>query len=333
MRRLRKQVRLGLIGSVAVVTGLVGVVTFAATAGAKPHPTTTTTTSSTTTSTSSTTTTTASTTTTTLVPCNAQPSTATGGAATMTVTPGTCLNGGTVVTITGSGFDPSSLGIVLQCSSDATQPTVSLDILGSTEVVPVSCSGLALSRAVATTSTGGIPTSPKATTFTVVSGTVGPPCGATGDLVIPCPADSSNGGTGNATTDAANYPCPPSPAEVAAGVGPCIIVFADKGGAKVQVPITYVPPAQLTTGGGGSTSTAPATSSSTTGGTSSTTATTTAPTTAATSSSLAFTGTGTGLYVIGAAGLIMVVLGGALLGFSGAPGSLVMALRRRRRSS
>ncbi len=62
-------------------------------------------------------------------------------------------------------------------------------------------------------------------------------------------------------------------------------------------------------------------------------AATAAPTTAASSGSLAFTGPGTGLYIIGAAGLIMLVLGATILGLSGAPGSLVLALRRRRRNS
>jgi hypothetical protein len=101
----------------------------------------------------------------------------------------------------------------------------------------------------------------------------------------------------------------------------------------VTVPITYVPPAQLATGGGTTTTTAPATAASTSGGsTAGATAAAAAPKTAASSGSLAFTGPGTGLYIIGAAGLIMVLLGAAILGLSGAPGSLALSLRRRRRS-
>jgi hypothetical protein len=252
----------------------------------------------------------------------------------MTVTPGTCLNGGTVVTITGSGFDASSLGIVLQCNSDASQPTVTFSVLGTPETLPISCSALALSRAVQTRPDGTIPTvadGGKATTFTVVAGTTGAPCGATGDLQPVCPADSTGGNTVN---DAANYPCPPTAAEVAAGVGPCVITFADQGGARVSVPITYVPPAQLATGGGTTTTTAPATAASTTpAATAGATPAAAAPKTAASSGSLAFTGPGTGLYIIGAAGFIMVLLGAAILGLSGAPGSLALALRRRRQSS
>ena len=58
---------------------------------------------------------------------------------------------------------------------------------------------------------------------------------------------------------------------------------------------------------------------------------TAAPKTAA--SSLAFTGPGTGLYIVGAAGLLMVLLGAAILGLSGAPSSLMLAMRRRRRNN
>ena len=116
----------------------------------------------------------------------------------------------------------------------------------------------------------------------------------------------------------------------------CTVAFGDEAGKDVAVPISYVQDA--TTGGGGgstTTTTAPATSSSTTGtsGTtgSTTTATTAAPTTAA--SSLAFTGPGTGLYIVGIAGLVMVLLGIAVLGLSGAPASLMLAVRRRRRDT
>jgi hypothetical protein len=167
--------------------------------------------------------------------CPGQPSTATNGPATMTVTPGTCLDGGSVVTLTGSGFDASSIGIVQQCNSDPSQPTVTLSVLGTPETLPISCSALALSRAVSTTPTGTLPVSPNPTTFVVVAGTVGPPCGAEGDLVTTCPVDSTGG---NTIADAANYPCPPTPAEAAAGVT-CTLSYGDQKGASVTVPIFY----------------------------------------------------------------------------------------------
>jgi hypothetical protein len=277
---------------------------------------------------STTTTTTAPTTTTTTVPCNAVPATATAGAATMTVTPGTCLNGGTVVGITGSGFDPSADGLVLQCSNAAGQPQVALNVAGHAETLDVSCTPLLIAHLIVTTATGDIPAGK---TYTVIDGTTGPPCGA-GSLVATCPADT--GGTGNTTADAANYPCPPTPAQLAAGAQ-CTISFGDSGpaGAAVTVPISFTPAAVPGGGGTTTTTTAPATASSTTGTTTpaSAAAAAAAAKTAA-SSTLAFTGPGTGLYIVGAAGLIMVLLGAAILGLSGAPGSLALALRRRRRS-
>jgi hypothetical protein len=321
---MRKEVRVGLIGSMAMVAGLAGVLTFATAAGAKPHPTTTTTTTTSTT----TTTTTVPPTTTTTVPCNAVPATATAGAATMTVTPGTCLNGGSVVGITGSGFDPSADGLVLQCSNAAGQPQVPLVVAGHSETLDVSCTPLLIAHLIITTSTGAIPAGK---TFTVIDGTTGPPCGA-GSLAPTCPPDT--GGTGSATADAANYPCPPTPAQLAAGAQ-CTLSFGDSGpaSAAVTVPISFTPAAVAGGGGTTTTTTAPATAASTSGSTPAAAAAAAAPTTAAASGSLAFTGPGTGLYIVGAAGLIMVLLGAAILGLSGAPGSLVLAMRRRRRSS
>jgi hypothetical protein len=321
MRRFKREVRFGLIGSVAVVTGLVGVMTFATAAGAKK----TTTTTTTTTTVPPTTTTTPST-----VPCTPAPATATAGSATMTVTPGTCLNGGSVVAVSGSGFDPSSTGIVLQCNGApaSDQPVVALTIIGNSETLPVSCTPLVFTHAVTTTATGDIPAG---TSYTVIGGkTPGPPCGP-GSLAPSCPPDTGGTATGNAVADAANYPCPPTPAQIAAGIT-CNISFGDEGGAAVTVPITYVQ--DVVPGGDTTTTTAPATAASTAGSTAAgATPAAAAPKTAASSGSLAFTGPGTGLYIIGAAGFIMVLLGAAILGLSGAPSSLALALRRRRRSS
>jgi hypothetical protein len=305
----------------AVVAGLAGVLTFATAASAKK------TTTTTTTSTTTTSTTIAPTTTTTppTVPCTPASTSSTGGPPSLTADPGTCLTGGTKIAITGSGYDAGSLGIVLQCSNDASQPTVSLDIIGNTEVVPVSCTGIALGNAITTSGTGGFSSS-----WDAIDGVTGPPCGKTGDLVATCPSDSSGG---NSTTDAAAYPCPPTPAQLAAGVS-CTIAFGDEKGKTATTPISFALTATPSTGGGGippstTATTTPTSAASTTAAA----AAAAAPKTAATSGSLAFTGPGTGLYIIGSAGLLMVLLGAAILGLSGAPGSLVLALRRRRRSS
>jgi hypothetical protein len=300
----------------AVVAGLAGVLTFATAASAK-KTTTTTTTSSTTTSTTA-----AGGTTTTTVPCNPAP-TSSGGSPSLTANPGTCLNGGTPIAVTGSGYDPNSIGILLQCNNDPSQPSVALPAPVS-QTVPVSCTGIAIANAIPT-KTGSF-----SATWNTIAGTTGPPCGKAGDLAATCPADTSGG---DAATDAAAYPCPPTPAQLAAGVS-CTLAFGDEAGKTATVPISFVPaPTPTPPGGGGAVTTTTAagaaTAASTSGG--STTATTAAPKTAA--SSLAFTGPGTGLYIVGAAGFLMVLLGAAVLGLSGAPSSLMLALRRRRRNN
>ena len=109
-----------------------GETTTTTTAGGGTTTTTTAATTTTTTAATTTTTTAAGATTTTTVPCNAQPTTV-AGPPSMTVTPGTCLNGGTVVTVTGSGFDPGASGTILQCNSDTGQPTVALPAPGQRE--------------------------------------------------------------------------------------------------------------------------------------------------------------------------------------------------------
>ena len=226
--------------------------------------------------------------------------------------------------MTGSGYDPNSIGILLQCNNDPSQPSVALPAPVS-QTVPVSCTGIAIANAIPT-KTGSF-----SATWDTIAGTTGPPCGKTGDLAATCPTDT---GGGNAATDAASYPCPPTTAQLAAGYS-CTLAFGDEGGKTATVPISFVPaptPTPPGTGGAATTTTVAgaATAASTSGGT---TATTAAPTTAASSGSLAFTGPGTGLYIIGAAGLFMTLLGIAFLGLSGAPSSLVLAMRRRRRSS
>jgi hypothetical protein len=161
--------------------------------------------------------------------CADPQSVTTAGSPSLTATFGTCLTGGTVVTLAGSGFDDSSLGRVLECNDDPTQPTVFLGGLLN-QTVPVSCSGISLSQVVSTSTTGTL-----STTFTVISPTPGPPCGEAGDLVTTCPTDSAGG---NAFTDAAAYPCPPTAAQLADGDS-CTLSFADEGGKVQSVGISF----------------------------------------------------------------------------------------------
>jgi hypothetical protein len=144
------------------------------------------------------------------------------GTAVASVFPGSCLQGGTIVQVTASGLNPDDFGALLECNLTPNQPKVYT--LGSE--VPVGC----------TPPENGVFTSTSAGTlaqdFTIGTGTIGPP--ATG-------TDSSGG---SATADAANYPCPPTSAQVAAG-NACGVVLGDEAteqgdaGDQVVVPITF----------------------------------------------------------------------------------------------
>ena len=148
---------------------------------------------------------------------------------TVQVTPNSGLSDGSSVAVSGSGFTASSAGGVIECNNTAGQPTI--QVLGN--AVPVSCTNPLL--ALTTTDGSGALTA----TFTVHTGTVGPP--ATG-------ADS---GGGDAATDAASYPCPPTAAQQGAGAS-CVLAFGDQAGDQATTPITF-------SGGGTTTTTTPAT--------------------------------------------------------------------------
>jgi hypothetical protein len=181
------------------------------------------------TTTTTTTTTSSTTTTTTILGCDPAPQTATGvntskgTTPTMTVNPGTCLSGGSVVSLTGIGFQ-QTIGAALECNSDPQQPTVALE--GNT--TPVGCTNPLANPP-------GIVSIPKTgvlgpVSFTVSEGTVGPPCAPSCQ-----PTDSAGG---DPTTDAAAYPCPPTPAQTAVG-DICVIIFGDLAGDSVAVPISF----------------------------------------------------------------------------------------------
>jgi hypothetical protein len=181
----------------------------------KPPPTTTTTVTTTTT-----------TTTTTPGECIAEPATATAaagdGSGAVTVAPATCLLNGTEATVSATGLYPKSgsnyLGTVLECNSDPAQPTINL--LGA--ALPVSCT-----EALADTWT---PNAEGTFTgvFDIVEGVTGPPASGT----------DSAGNPGS--VDAADYPCPPTPAQESLG-DTCLVVLSDSGGDQVKVPISFNP--------------------------------------------------------------------------------------------
>ena len=139
-------------------------------------------------------------------------------AGSLEVTPNSSLTNGSIVTVAGSGFVADTIGSVVECSNVADQPTI--NAFGST--LPVSCTS-PVNKILETSDTGAF-----SVPFTVAEGTVGPPASGT---------DSSGG---NAAADAADYPCPPTAAQVAAGDS-CVIIFADEAGEQVSERIGFSP--------------------------------------------------------------------------------------------
>ncbi|MDA8185812.1 MAG: hypothetical protein M0035_15535 [Actinomycetota bacterium] len=265
-----------------------------------PSSTTTSTTSPSSTTTSSTSSTTSpSSTTTTTAPTSCTPSvgSVTTNGATLSVDPATCLSANMVLAVSGSGFHDNSTGGILECNAAPGEPTIS--VFGNN--VPVGCTNPSKDL-VTTGSTGTV-----SGDFTVVTGTIGPPGTGT---------DSSGG---SASADAASYPCPPTAAQLAAGVT-CVIVYGDLNGDKVIVPISFASVSTTPTGVT-TTTTSPATSTTASSSTLiSTSASSSTPTTSRPSSlspasapspggALAFTGIGPGLWWLALLGLALVELG------------------------
>ena len=164
-------------------------------------------------------------------------------APTLTVTPSTDLSSGESVSLTGAGFQPNSLGAVLECNTAAGEPTVALGSPVSGPV-PVGCTAPNYNQVTGTSSAGTI-----SATYTVTTGTEGPPCGAPNDVITVCPGTDSAGQ--DPTSDAANYPCPPTTAQQAAGAT-CVVLYGDENGDRASVPILFPnegppPPTSTTT--------------------------------------------------------------------------------------
>jgi hypothetical protein len=231
----------------------------------------------------------------------------------MTVSPDTGLSNGQSVTISGTGYTNSSIGNVLECNSDAKQPTVAVGApVNST--ISVSCTAASYSHLVTTSATGGL-----SGTFPVVQGTVGPPCGPAPAVAV-CPATDSGGGS--PTADAALYPCPPTPAQQAIG-DVCQLTYGDSAGdGSVPVNILFgaeTAPSSTTTAPPTTaapvtaTTKAPTTTVAPVTGASSGTTTPAAPVAAPTTGTLASTGPGRPVGVVAVIGGVLLILGMLLL--------------------
>jgi len=193
------------------------------------------------------------------------------------------LAGGDVISVSGSGFAANQLATILECSSDPSQPVV----LYLGVYAPISCSKIVI---VATSTTGTFGPS----NFTVVAGVTGPPA----TPYAPTCTESSTASptttstipncttSGNETTDAAAYPCPPTAAQQAAG-DTCVIAIGDISGQRAAGTILFgsetLPSASTTT----TTTTAAPTTTTTAAPTTTTTA---APTTTTTAAPISLTG-------------------------------------------
>jgi hypothetical protein len=137
----------------------------------------------------------------------------------------TGLVGGDVVQASGTGFKPGALASVEECNSDPAQPVVFY--LGND--IPVSCTALAITTIPSSGKNKGKLSAPK----TIVQGTTGPPVtGVTPTCTQTEPSTSVITGcttSGDASTDAANYPCPPTTAQQMAG-DTCVLAIGDQAG-------------------------------------------------------------------------------------------------------
>ena len=189
-------------------------------------------------------------------------STAASASPALAVAPSSGLTNGQSVVVSGSGFAANSTGAVIECNNASLQPTVT--VLGN--AVPVSCTNPL--SGIKTTSSGGDLGS---SSFTVATGVVGPPG-----------AGTDTGGN-SAATDAANFPCPPTAAQITAGDS-CVIAFGDQAGDQVTFPISFSTSSITTTSTTGTSSTTTTTGSTTTTTAAPATTTTTTTTTASATS-------------------------------------------------
>ena len=235
--------------------------------------------------------------------CTPTPNTVTTAGATITVDPATCLVGNQPVKVTGSGLKPNALSSLLECNTDPGQPTEFSSLAARS--IPVGCSNL-LTYVKSTNADGTL----TATTFTILTGTVGPP--TTG------PPDSAGG---DATADAAKYPCPPTAAQLAETPPvSCVLAFGDQVPAAQVADQVLVP---LSFGSGPALAAAAGTKAG------SSTAAAKAATTKASTGALAFTGAGPGLTALALAAVVLMALGGTLLVLVDGPRQSLLWTRRR----
>ncbi len=149
------------------------------------------------------------------------------GGAVVQASPSTGLVNQQTVWVTGSGFAPGAAGLVVECNLDPGQPTVTF----GTTTLPVGCTALGA---------GAFTVGPDGTVnlryFRVSTGNLG--------ALLTGPDSSGR----SAASDAASYPCPPTPAQQAVNIS-CGITVSDATGTVVTVPVSLIGPGAPATGG------------------------------------------------------------------------------------
>jgi hypothetical protein len=146
----------------------------------------------------------------------------------ITVSPTTGLLDGQLLTVTGSGYAPNTEGGPVECNDAPGQPTVE----EAGFAIRVSCDVPAFGASYPFNIPQAdlfSPTGTLSTQFVVHTGVVGPPI-----LGI----DSAGH---NSAADAALYPCPPTPAQQAAG-DICQLTVGDSDGNSAALPLTFASP-------------------------------------------------------------------------------------------
>ena len=217
---------------------------------------------------------------------------------TLAVNPSTNLTNNETVNVTASGMHANAYGSVLECNLANNEPTVQVE----GNAVPVGCTN-PLQTITGTDASGGF-----TKTFVIHTGTIGPP------------AQGTDSAGNSASADAAKYPCPPTPAQQAAGTT-CDMVYGDTSGDQATTPLGFAASSSSPSGSTGATA-------SSAGGTGSAGSATFGASGGAggsgSSGSLAFTGVGPGLRLLAGTGMALVGSGMLLLAAS-------LRLRRRHR--
>ncbi|HXR55109.1 MAG TPA: neocarzinostatin apoprotein domain-containing protein [Acidimicrobiales bacterium] len=137
---------------------------------------------------------------------------------------------GQQVEVSGSGLTPNVNGVLVECNSAPGQPTVEDHGI----LLPISCSNpfapepYTASDVVTTSETGTFQA-----TFVVHTGVVGPP------------AREPDSAGGDSATDAANYPCPPSPDQQESG-DVCWVAYDDGANDAAHANVDFGSPSTLT---------------------------------------------------------------------------------------